>query len=86
MDAAPGELFRKRLVGKRRFTKDEDAAGFLVQPVHNGERSPAWLTVPEPVVNALAGVRRRRVRVPAGGFGHHQQMFILKNDARNHAS
>ena len=80
-----GELFRERSVGERRFAENEDAAGFLVEPVHNGERRPARFAMFQPVVNAFAGERRRRVRVPAGGFVNHQQMFVLKNHARNHA-
>ena len=84
-DAADGELFRERFVGKRRFAEDEDAAGFPVKPVQDGERGPAWFAVSQPVENPLAGKRRRRVRVPAGGFVNHQQMLVLKNHARNHA-
>ena len=38
MDAARGELFRERFVGERRFAEDKDAAGFLVEPVDDGER------------------------------------------------
>jgi hypothetical protein len=45
VDAAGGELFRERAVGQRRFAEDEDAAGFLVEPVENGERRPARLAV-----------------------------------------
>ena len=85
VDAAAGELFRERFVGERRLAEDKDAAGFLVQPMNDGERGPARFTVAQPVVDALAGVRRRRVRVPAGGLVDRQQMLILKNYARNHA-
>ena len=84
-DTAGGELFRERAIGQRRFAKDEDAAGFLVEPVKNGERGPTRFAMFEPVVDAFAGIRRRRVRVPAGGLVNHQQMFVLKNYARNHA-
>ena len=85
-NTAFGELLGERLVGERRFAEDEDAAGFLVQPVQNGERRPARLAMTEPVVNALADVRAGRVRVPAGGFVNHQQMLVFKNHALNHAA
>jgi hypothetical protein len=84
-DAVFRELLGERFVGGRRFAEDEDAAGFLVEPVQNGERRPARLAMFQPIVNAFARVRRRRVGVPAGGFGNHQQMFVFKNHARNHA-
>jgi hypothetical protein len=38
VDSARGELFGERLVGERRFAEDEDAAGFLVEPVQRGSR------------------------------------------------
>jgi len=84
-DAAFRELLRERAVGGRRFAKDHHAAGFLVEPVQDGERGPARFAMPQPVVNALAGVWPGRVRVPAGGLVNHQQMLILKNHARRHA-
>ena len=61
-------MFRERLVGERRFAENEDAAGFLVQPVDDGKRGPARLAVFQPFINTFAGERRWRVRVTAGGF------------------
>ena len=51
-DAAFRELLRERAVGGRRFAKDHHATGFLVEPVQDGERGPARLAMPQPVINA----------------------------------
>ena len=83
-DAALRELFRELMVGGGGFAKDEHAAGFLVQAMQNGQGRPARFAVAQPVVEALTGVWGGCVRVPAGGLADHQQMFILKNDARRH--
>ena len=80
------ELLAQRLVRQWRLAEDQHAAGLLVEPVDDGEVRPARLAVAEPVVDALAGVRGRSVGVPAGGFVHHQQMVVFKQDAgRKHA-
>ena len=84
--AAPGELVREGPVGQRRFTEHQHAAGLLIQPVDNGQGGPARLAVFQPIVNALARVRRGRVRVPAGRFVNRQQVVIFKNHTRNHAA
>ncbi len=85
MDAAGGELFRERAVGEQRLAKDQHTAGFLVKPVQNGERRPARFAMFQPVVDAFASMGAGRVRIPAGGLGNHQQMFVLMDDARCHA-
>jgi hypothetical protein len=83
MNGTVGELFGKRPIGRRRFAKDDHAAGLFIKTMDDGERGPARFTVTEPIINAFPGMRTRGVRVQAGGFVHHQQMFIFKNDAGN---
>ena len=72
-----GELFRERAIGERGFSKDDDAARILVEPMEDGKRGPARLAMPEPVVETLAGERRRRVRVPARGLARDKQMLVF---------
>lgn len=75
------ELLGERFVRQWSFAEDEDAAGVFVEAMEDGEARPARFAVAEPVVNALACERRGGVRVPAGGFVHHQQVFVFKEDA-----
>ena len=49
-----------------------------------GQVGPARLTVPQPVVYALAGIRARRVSVQAGGFVDNQQVIVFMDKARQH--
>ena len=78
---APGELFRERAVGQRSFAEDQHAAGFLVEPMDDGEVGPTRLAMFEPIVDAFASVGRRRVRVPTGGFVDDEQVLIFMDDA-----
>ncbi|OQB91383.1 MAG: hypothetical protein BWX84_01419 [Verrucomicrobia bacterium ADurb.Bin118] len=40
-----GKLFGERTVRERGFAKDQDAAGFLVEPVQDGQSGPTRLAV-----------------------------------------
>ena len=53
---ASGELFRERAVSQRSFAEDQHAAGFLVEPMDDGEAGPTRLAVFEPIVDAFASV------------------------------
>ena len=45
-DAAGSELFGERAIGDGSFAKHQHAAGFLVEPVQDGQRGPAGLAMP----------------------------------------
>ena len=79
---APGELFGEGAVGRRGFSEDDDAGGFLVEPVDDGERGPAGFAVAQPFVKPFARKRRWRVGVQAGGFVDHEQVFVFVQHAR----
>ena len=76
------KLVRERAIGLGRFAEDHHPAGFLVEPMKDGEADPARLAAPQPVIDAFARMGSWRVRVPAGGLVHHQQVLVFKQDAR----
>ena len=80
------ELFGERAIRKGGFAKHDDAARFLVEPMNDGELSPAWFAMAQPIINAFSGKRARCMRVHASGFVDHQHMLVFKNHARQHAA
>ena len=82
--AAIRELPRKRAIGQLRLRKYDYTGRLLVQPVDDRQLAPPCLPMPQPIINPLARIPARRVRIHPGGLIHHHQVFILEDQARNH--
>src|SRR4051812_44824843 len=64
-DRAGGKLFGQRAVGLGSFSKNQNARGFFIQPMNDGEGCPAWLAMTQPIVNSLSREWTRCVSVKA---------------------
>lgn len=71
------ELFREGTVREGRLPEHQDPAGLLVEPMDDRQRGPAGFPVPQPVVDPLPRMGRRRMRVPARRLVHHEEMLVL---------
>ena len=82
LDVALGELLCERLIGEFCFGEDDQAGGRFIESMNDREIGPAWLTVPEPLVETLAGVRSGGMSIEARRFVDDEEMFVLMQDAR----
>ena len=84
---AGGNHGHQRIHGRTRAGHHHQAAGVLVQPVHDaGTRQQHGLGVPpqQTVQQSAAPVAGCRVHHEARGFVDHQQVFVLKHDVQRH--
>ena len=76
------ELLRQGPIGQRRFTEDHQSRRLLVEAVQNRQLSPTRFPMAQPVIHPLARIRTRGMGVPTRRLVHHQQIVVLKNNAR----